>query len=208
MLEAMEADPTAASLAPRPISCVAAVCSSTAAAIATWFSVTRSMVLVISVMAAAASSEPSWMSRTDWLTRPVARAVSAASDLTSPATTVKPSPASPARAASMVALRASRWVCPAMDWISSTTRSTRWDDSPSAETDALARTAWLDASTATRDASDACTATSRIVAPSCSVAAATTCTLFDTWTAAVAAASAMAAVPSAVDDIRLLISRT
>ncbi len=37
-----------------------------------------------------------------------------ASSLTSSATTVKPSPSSPARAASMVALRASSRVCPAM----------------------------------------------------------------------------------------------
>ena len=44
----------------------------------------------------------------------VARAVSVASSLTSPATTANPRPASPARAASMVAFRASRLVCAAM----------------------------------------------------------------------------------------------
>ena len=51
----------------------------------------------------------------------VALAVCTASDFTSEATTEKPRPASPARAASMVALSASRLVCPAMFRISSTT---------------------------------------------------------------------------------------
>jgi len=51
----------------------------------------------------------------------VAFAVWPASDLTSDATTAKPRPASPARAASMVALSASRLVCAAMLWINVTT---------------------------------------------------------------------------------------
>ena len=51
----------------------------------------------------------------------VARAVSCASSLTSPATTAKPLPASPARAASMVALSASRLVCSAMPVMTRTT---------------------------------------------------------------------------------------
>ncbi|MCY1539679.1 hypothetical protein D9M68_752780 [compost metagenome] len=41
---------------------------------------------------------------------------------TSSATTAKPRPCSPARAASMAALRASRLVCPAMSWITFSTR--------------------------------------------------------------------------------------
>jgi len=48
----------------------------------------------------------------------VARAVCDASDFTSCATTAKPRPASPARAASIVAFSASRLVCPAMSRIS------------------------------------------------------------------------------------------
>ena len=48
----------------------------------------------------------------------VALAVCTASDFTSEATTAKPLPASPARAASMVALSASRLVCAAMARIS------------------------------------------------------------------------------------------
>ena len=54
---------------------------------------------------------------TDWIwaeISSVAFAVCTASDFTSEATTAKPRPDSPARAASMVALSASRLVCPAM----------------------------------------------------------------------------------------------
>ena len=51
----------------------------------------------------------------------VAFAVWLASDFTSVATTAKPRPASPARAASMVAFSASRLVCAAIEWISLTT---------------------------------------------------------------------------------------
>ena len=61
----------------------------------------------------------------------VARAVWAASDLTSEATTAKPRPASPARAASIVALSASRLVWPAIAWISPITLPMRLAASPS-----------------------------------------------------------------------------
>ncbi len=56
----------------------------------------------------------------------VALAVCTASDLTSEATTAKPLPDSPARAASMVALSASRLVCSAMSRISFTTSPIFW----------------------------------------------------------------------------------
>ena len=56
----------------------------------------------------------------------VARAVWLASSLTSLATTAKPRPDSPARAASMVALSASSEVWPAIDWISLITTSICW----------------------------------------------------------------------------------
>jgi len=55
------------------------------------------------------------------------------SAFTSEATTAKPRPASPARAASMVALSASRLVWPAMVLMSSTTspmRAAAFDNSP------------------------------------------------------------------------------
>ena len=60
-----------------------------------------------------------------WPISPVALAVCSASAFTSEATTAKPRPASPARAASMVALSASRLVCPAIVLISSTTSPMR-----------------------------------------------------------------------------------
>ena len=60
-----------------------------------------------------------------WPISPVAFAVCSASAFTSDATTAKPRPASPARAASMVALSASRLVWPAMVLISSTTSPMR-----------------------------------------------------------------------------------
>ena len=64
----------------------------------------------------------------------MAFAVSRARSLTSPATTAKPLPASPARAASMVALRASRFVCSAIEVITLTTDPICSDDSPSRAT--------------------------------------------------------------------------
>ena len=60
-----------------------------------------------------------------WLISPVAFAVCSASAFTSDATTANPRPASPARAASIVAFSASRLVCPAMVLISSTTSPMR-----------------------------------------------------------------------------------
>ena len=64
----------------------------------------------------------------------VARAVSWARSLTSPATTAKPLPDSPARAASMVALRASRLVCSAMLVITLITSPISWLEVPSRDT--------------------------------------------------------------------------
>ena len=61
----------------------------------------------------------------------VARAVWPASDLTSEATTAKPRPASPARAASIVALSASRLVWPAIAWMSPITSPMRVAAPPS-----------------------------------------------------------------------------
>ncbi len=56
---------------------------------------------------------------------PGAFAVCVASDFSSEATTAKPLPASPARAASIVAFNASRLVCPAMSGINRTTSPIR-----------------------------------------------------------------------------------
>ena len=125
MLSASVLVPCAARLALREISCVAAPCSSTALAMAvvtfsiscidaaTWR--TASTALLVEV----------WMPATCWAISSVAFAVWFASDFTSCATTAKPLPASPARAASIVALSASRLVCAAIAWIRSTTAPMR-----------------------------------------------------------------------------------
>ena len=70
------------------------------------------MVPLISRIAPTNSSVAAWMPATCWAISPVAFAVCSASAFTSEATTAKPRPASPARAASMVALSASRLVWP------------------------------------------------------------------------------------------------
>jgi len=106
--------PEAASETERLISAVVAVCSSTADAIVVWQSLISSMMVVIRPIASVVA--PLWV-RIEAMRLPmssVARAVSWARSLTSPATTAKPLPASPARAASIVALRARRLVCAAM----------------------------------------------------------------------------------------------
>src|ERR1700734_658932 len=73
------------------------------------------MMAPISPMALIALLVSAWIASIFWLISSVALAVSRASSLTSLATTANPLPASPARAASMVALRASRLVCWAIE---------------------------------------------------------------------------------------------
>ena len=70
-----------------------------------------------------------WIASTRLTMSAVAVPVSAARSLTSLATTANPRPASPARAASIVALRASIVVWPAMPRIDSTTSPMRADES-------------------------------------------------------------------------------
>ena len=106
--------PLAASATLRLISLVVAVCSSTALAIVFWMSLIWLMILPIWPMASTAPLVSVWIASILWLMSSVALAVCLASSLTSLATTAKPLPASPARAASMVAFSASRLVCWAM----------------------------------------------------------------------------------------------
>src|ERR1700740_378733 len=84
-----------------------------------------SMVPDISLIAPTDSCVAAWMPAICWPISPVAFAVCSASAFTSEATTAKPRPASPARAASMVAFSAKRLVWPAMVLISSTTSPMR-----------------------------------------------------------------------------------
>ena len=79
------------------------------------------MVVTTPAMELAASAVAPCTWATCWPISSVAFAVCVASACTSEATTTKPLPASPARAASMVALSASRLVWPAIDEISVTT---------------------------------------------------------------------------------------
>ena len=117
--------PWAACCTLREISCVAAPCSSTAAAIVDAISDSRSMVPLIAWIAFTDSWVAPWILVICWPISPVAFAVCSASAFTSEATTANPRPASPARAASMVALSASRLVWPAMVLMSSTTSPMR-----------------------------------------------------------------------------------
>src|SRR6266446_9911941 len=117
--------PCAACCTLREISWVAAPCSSTADAMVEAISDILSMVSPISLIAPTDSWVAFWIPVICWLISPVAVAVCSARAFTSEATTAKPRPASPARAASMVAFKASRLVCPAMVLMSSTTSPMR-----------------------------------------------------------------------------------
>jgi hypothetical protein len=88
--------PCAACCTVREISCVAAPCSSTAAAMVDEISDMRPMVSPISLIAETEPWIAFWMPAICWLMSPVALAVWSANALTSDATTAKPRPASPA----------------------------------------------------------------------------------------------------------------
>src|SRR5262249_35815008 len=118
LLERASAD---ARLTPSLIEATARFCSSTVTATVPAIREISSMMVLTCSMAWAASATPHWIAPTWAAISPVALAVWPASDLTSEATTAKPLPASPARAASMVALSASRLVWPAIALISLTT---------------------------------------------------------------------------------------
>ncbi len=109
--------PAAAWATLRTISCVAAFCSSTAAAIAVVTLLISRMRAPKPPIADTAWAVESWIRAICEEISSVALAVWLASSLTSAATTAKPRPASPARAASMVAFSASRLVWPAIEEI-------------------------------------------------------------------------------------------
>ena len=171
--------PCAACCTLREISWVAAPCSSTAAAMVEAISDIRPMVSPISLMAPTDSWVAAWMPDICWLISPVAFAVCSASAFTSDATTAKPRPASPARAASMVALRASRLVWPAMVLISSTTSPIRAAALASSATRSLVFCACSTASPAIRAEPWTCRLISLTDDAISSVADATDCTLVE-----------------------------
>ena len=106
-----------------------------------------------------------------------------ASSLTSLATTANPLPASPARAASMVALRASRLVWPAIEVMTLMTLPISALDSPSWATVVLVLSATVTAAVATLAASAAFLAISLMLAPISSAPVATVCTFVLTCSA-------------------------
>ncbi len=109
----------------------------------------------------------------------VAAAVCLASSLTSVATTANPLPASPARAASIVAFRAKRLVCSAMSWMTSMTLPISLAAAPNSAIWALPSPARPAAVPATLAACSALRATSVMLEVSCSTAEDTTRTLAD-----------------------------
>ena len=189
----------------REISWVAAPCSSTAAAIVDEISDSRSMVAPMSLMALTDSCVAVWIPAICWPISPVAFAVCSASAFTSEATTAKPRPASPARAASIVAFSASRLVWPAMVLISSTTSPIRAAAIESSLTRSVVVRAWLTASPAIRADSCTCRLISLTEEDSSSVAVATDCTLpvaspEATATTEVSSCARCAVVASVEDD--------
>ena len=112
MLWVMLAVPAETCSTLRAISWVAELCSTTAEAIVTAISLTWRTVPAMPWIASAAPMSPPGSRRSGAPISSVALAVCVASDLTSLATTAKPLPASPARAASIVAFKARRLVWP------------------------------------------------------------------------------------------------
>ena len=184
MFCAISPEPLAASCTDRDISWVVAVCSSTALAMVSWKSLIEPMISLIRPMAPTAPAVSPWMASTRRAMSSVAVAVSCASSFTSLATTAKPLPASPARAASIVAFSASRFVCSAMLVIAFTTAPISCDDVPSFVIVTVVASASATAVAATRAASFAFCEISRIDAPICSAPAATVPTFRDTSSAA------------------------
>src|SRR5580704_3251148 len=179
MPDAASLVPTAASRMLRDMSPVAALCSSTAAAIAAEISEICWIVPLISLIAATESCVALCMPAICVEMSPVALAVCAASALTSWATTAKPRPASPARAASMVALSASRLVCSAIAVISWTTSPMRLAAADSSFTRASVFSACATASAAIWLDFCTCRPISAIEEVISSVAAATAWTLVE-----------------------------
>ena len=142
-LEACEVWP-AASWMLSAMALVVAACSCTADAMLVDTPVNSPMARAIEEISSTERLVASWMAATCAEISSVAREVWLASVFTSAATTAKPLPASPARAASMVALSASRLVCAAIAEMAPTT-----DPMRSAASSSERMTSWV------RAASDA-----------------------------------------------------
>ena len=182
----------------RAISAVAASCSCTAEAMAVAMSFTCWMVMPMERMASTAAPVAPCMDATCWPISSVARAVWVARLFTSFATTAKPFPASPARAASIVAFSASRLVCEAMSAISFTTSPMRAAAVESCAIVWSVELACAAASDATLALCSTWRAISWIEAESSSAAVATVCTFDEACSAAAATAPACSSVRPAL----------
>src|SRR5208337_5108591 len=131
------------------------------------------MTSLIEAIAFTAALVSVWMASILRLMSSVALAVSFANSFTSLATTAKPLPASPARAASMVAFRANRLVCWAIEVMTLITWPISAEDSPSLDTVVFAVSATLTAAVATLAASVAFLAISLMLGPISSAPVAT-----------------------------------
>ena len=178
------------------ISEVAWRCCSTAAAMPLTLSPITPMVEPMRAMASTTPMVDCWMPWTSVAISSVEEAVWEASAFTSVATTAKPLPASPARAASMLALSASRLVCWAMAVMMATTSPIFWAESDRPLVRPSARRDSATASSATLRDWAICRPIPSMEAESCSLAEATAPTLL----VAVPAASAAARVRCAVSD--------
>ena len=130
----------------------------------------------------------------------VAFAVWLARDFTSDATTAKPLPASPARAASIVALSARRLVCSAMPVMILTTETISWDDVPSCWRIASASPETRTARPATSAALEVLRAISEMEAPISSAPAETVAAAAEELAGSIAEISRQVAHSTAVAD--------
>ena len=149
------------------------LCSSTAVAIVTTISVTFDTTVSIFFISETVPSVEFCMAAIFLPISSVASLVCFASSFTSLATTAKPLPASPALAASIVALRASNFVCSAISIIVAVTLDTSLAAAPSSSTFAAADCTDLCASSVIPRACSAFPAISPMVVVISSVAEAT-----------------------------------
>jgi len=193
--------PAAACSTLREISEVAADCCSTAAAIAALIAPISVITLAIPEIARTASSVPLCTAPICPPISSVALAVWLARFFTSLATTANPLPASPARAASIVAFNASRLVWLAMSLISATTVLILVTVSDSLRIRSVDCAASTSARSATLRACSTRLPISVIDADNCSAALATVCELVDASSAALATEVASVLVAAAFDAI-------
>ena len=154
------------------------------------------MLRAIEPISSTAPLVASWIAATCCEISSVAREVWLASAFTSAATTAKPLPASPARAASMVAFSASRLVCAAILEISPTTEPIRSAASSSERMFRLVRSVSATAERAISMPRAACSPISWIEFDSSSVAATVRSTLWRVSAEAVEAAPIRRSVSS------------